>query len=182
MIKVFALKNEHTLYTILREIVKGIDEEAHIIGLDDPTQGMNLPYYNDDNLYSKPFFLYMEEYNAFRKPEMISHENFRGFISHIKSLCERLYKDFECEVFHLPLSSSDKDLNQINKGINSLDDRIINLVAWGSWNDVNDNNFNARGGPEVDNLVTQLLDNNCNIRLSMRTTRDFIVNLSILIV
>jgi glycosyltransferase involved in cell wall biosynthesis len=95
-----------------------------------------------------------------------------GLISHIKNTCSTISEQYNIETIHLPLSSTDKDIQLINEGFNSLinTDRPINLIAWGSWEDHNNNNFNNRGGSEIDELITYLLNIGLNINLYIKTS------------
>ena len=174
MIEIHALKNGHTLYNTLRELVEGDATDINIIGLDDPLLGMNIDYYRSSHLYSKPFFLYLEEISTFTNPDILKHANFRGFISHIKSVCCQLYTEYGCKVYYLPLSSSDKNIPKINNHIKTLGSRPVNLIAWGSWNDVNDHNFLNRGGTAVDSIVTKLLEGGSNITLTIKTNKPLV--------
>lgn len=172
MINIFAIKNDHTLYNILRNIFKNIDFDCNIIGLDDPTYGMNLPFYSNSSFYQKPFFLYLEEFKTFQNESILKNTNFLGFISHIKNTCEQAFDAYNCRVFHLDLSSPLKDESTILNNIDSLlSDRPINLMAWGSWIDINDNNFFERGGDKIDEIACYLLQKNININLTFRTKR-----------
>jgi glycosyltransferase involved in cell wall biosynthesis len=173
MINIFAIKNDHTLYNVLRNTFKSIDFDCNIIGLDDPHSGMNLPFYSNEEFYKKPFFLYLEEFKTFRREEIINNKNFLGFISHIKNTCEQVFEKYNCNTYHLDLSSPDKNYSIILQNIESLkSDRPINLIAWGSWIDINDNNFFERGGDKVDDIACYLLQNNININLTFRTNKN----------
>jgi len=168
-----ALKHNHTLYEILREISCDVTKDINIIGLDDPYMGMNNPFYKDSNLYSKPFILYAEEISTFNNPNIIHNENYLGFISHIKKTCSTISETFGFETFHLPLSSKEKENDLIIKNFDSLinTDRPINLVAWGSWQDYNNSNFVNRGGNEIDDLINHLLSVGLNIVLYIKTNQ-----------
>lgn len=174
MISVFAWKSDHTLYDIIRQSSKDIDLDINIIGLDHPVNGMNIPYYNHENpyIYDKPFFLYIEEYNTFQMPNILQHPNFKGFISHIKDTCEILWNNHKTKVFHVPLSSKDRPTKIVSKHIDSLNERSVNLIAWSSWNDIHDNNFFNRGGSLVDQLFIHLMEQGCDVTLSMRTLQE----------
>ena len=173
MINIFAAKNDHTLYNILRNSFKDIDFDCNIIGLDYQAFGMNSPFYLNDEFYKKPFFLYLEEFITFQREEIIKNKNCLGFISHIKNTCEQLINEYNCNVYHLELASPDKNSDAVLNSIESLrSDRPINLIAWGSWSDVLDNNFFERGGDKVDELACSLLQNNININLTFRTTKN----------
>jgi glycosyltransferase involved in cell wall biosynthesis len=174
MVEVKALKYNHTLYNILREISSDIPYDINIIGLDDPYMGMNNPFYNNNELYSKPFILYTEEINAFNNPNIITDKNYLGFISHIKNTCATITNNYGFETFHLPMSSKEKNIGKLNDTFESLinTDRPINLVAWGSWEDHNNNNFINRGGNEIDSLINQLLNLGLNINLYIKTSQN----------
>tara|TARA_R110000824_G_scaffold283017_1_gene471330 strand:+ start:2329 stop:3228 length:900 start_codon:yes stop_codon:yes gene_type:complete len=173
MISLFAWKIDHTLYDIVRDAVKDIGLDINIIGLDHPEAGMNLSYYNSDNpqIYDKPFFLYIEEYRTFQNEAILTHHNFRGFISHIKNTCEILWNNHKTKVFHVPLSSKDKAVDTVSKHIDSLNQRPVNLIAWSSWNDIHDNNFFNRGGSLVNQLFIDLVEHGCDVTLSLRTLK-----------
>ena len=173
MVNVIASKSDHTLYDIIRRLTKDIDLDINIIGLDDPSEGMMLQYYNTyPHFYEKPFFLYLEEYNTFRKPDVLQHPNFKGFISHIKDTCERLYQDYNSKTFYVPICSADQPQEDIKRNIESLNDRSVNLIAWSSWNDIHDYNFENRGGNLIDDLVMRLMEEGCDVRLTMRTRKN----------
>ena len=159
MVEVYAIKNEHTIYRILRELGEDIEHDISIIGLDSPLLGIKDPEYSIDIIgkyLEKPFFLYIEEYVTFGgNPNyentrvdratlamFLNHQNFLGFISHIKSTCKELYTEYGVNCYHLPMSSHDKDRQRIIERINSLKtDRPVNLMAWSSWMDIDDHNF-----------------------------------------
>lgn len=171
MITVSALKEDHTIYRILREISSGIDYDLNIIGLDEQIHGMNQhEFYKNPSLYERPFLLYIEEFTAFQKPDVLNHPHFKGFVTHITDTYNNLYKTYDTQVFHLPLSSSTKELEKVNKSIDSvISDKPVKLVAWGSWSDVADYNFENRGGSNIDNLMLSLLDNGVDVNLTFKT-------------
>lgn len=159
MISVLALKHDHTLYKILRELVKDLNYDFNIIGLDNPIAGNYDAFYLNSELYSKPFFFYLEEPNCFRNSEILKNKNFLGFISHLKTTCNEMKNNFGVEVNYLELSSKEKNYSKIVENINSLrTNRPIRFVSWGSWVDHGDNNFFNRGGSESDRLLSELFE------------------------
>lgn len=157
MISVIALKSDHTLYNILRNVLKNINLDFNIIGLDDPFVGNDNSFYFNPDFYNKPFFLYLEEPRCFKNNFILNHINFKGFISHLKITCEEMRSNFNVPVYYLELSSEEKNYVRINQSINSLrNNRPINFISWGSWTDFNDSNFSNRGGNSSDNLICEL--------------------------
>lgn len=153
MVTITAVKQEHTLYRILRNILKDKDCDINIIGLDDPNDRL----YLNESLYEKPFFLYIEEPKCFNHTHLFQNKNFKGFISHLKIACDELKSKFDVPTYYIELSSEDKDYDKINIHIQSLNTgRPINFISWGSWVDYNDRNFSNRGGNAVDNLICDL--------------------------
>jgi glycosyltransferase involved in cell wall biosynthesis len=171
MINVLALKENHTIYQILREISGDIDFDLNIIGLDEQINGMNQHnFYKNQSLYEKPFLLYIEEFLAFQNPDILSHPNFKGLVTHITDTYNNLYKTYNTKVYHLPLSSHNKDSQRILNKIDSIiSNRPVKFIAWGSWSDYEDNNFYNRGGEKIDELMSQLLDRGLNVNLTFKT-------------
>jgi len=188
MINIISMKEDHTMYDVLRAISKGVDHDINILGLDSP-DGINHSIYLSPKNFELPFLLYLEEPNTFDgvhadplvtppwapvPMEVLSlfldNKNFMGFVSHLKDTCRILLTKYKTNCYHLPLSSSEKNLNLIRQRIKSLKkDRPINLYASSSWSDFRGNNFFNRGGRIIDELVTILLDNNINVKLTYRS-------------
>lgn len=187
MINIISIKKNHTLYEILKSIVKDFDHNVNILGLDSPG-GINEPAYLNRENFELPFFLYLEEPSTFDgitsedapwdpiNREVLNlfldNKNFVGFISHIKDTCRLMTERYKKNCYHLPLSSSNKDLSLIGQRIKSLrGGRSVNLFASSSWQDVNGGNFFNRGGVIIDELITRLLNDDVDINLTYKTPR-----------
>jgi hypothetical protein len=187
MINIISIKKNHTLYEILKSIVKDFDHNINILGLDSPG-GINEAIYLNRENFELPFFLYLEEpttFDGITSEEapwspvdkevlnlFLDNKNFVGFISHIKDTCRLMTERYKKNCYHLPLSSSDKDLSLIRQRIESLHEgRSVNLFASSSWLDVNDHNFFNRGGIIIDELISRLLSDNVDINLTYKSPR-----------
>lgn len=174
MIHVHCEKKGHTLYDLIGNSLEifNNDFDINIVGIDGNLSG---PFYQNNikKFANKPFFLYIEEPQYINTPELISSPNFRGFISHIKNTCEQLYIKYNYKTYYLPLYMDKKDTDRIHGLISTLKSRSrVNLLAWGSWNDITDNNFYNRGGHFIDSLVSNLLIKNCKVNLTFKTNKN----------
>ena len=160
MINVWALKNEHPLYVLLRSALSEIDIDynLHFIGMDIPSSITNTGVRRQiETIISakEKFFIYLEEPNTFagdvsagREPDkqlvsidksfydpIVNNPNFLGFISHLRITCSEMYKEYQSICYHLPLFSEEKDFNRIQKRIDSMVDnnRPINIINWMTW-------------------------------------------------
>jgi glycosyltransferase involved in cell wall biosynthesis len=207
MINIISIKEDHTMYDVLRTISEGVDYDINILGLDSPG-GIDHPIYLNPKNFELPFLLYLEEPSTFdgitreegfeRPPTVakwdaqsmswslkstyrypvplevlslfLDNKNFMGFVSHLKDTCRIIFTKYKTNCYHLPLSSSKKNLNLIKQRIASLnEDRPINLYTSSSWGDTTGGNFFNRGGRIIDELAIRLLDDNTNIKLTYRT-------------
>jgi len=173
MIKICCEKTSHTLYEMVNNALNilSLDLDVNIIGVDSV---LSSPFNRSrmSEFTKKPFFLYVEEPKFINMPELVSHKHFRGFISHIKNTCEQLYKNYNNKTYYLPLYMDKKDVDRVIDNISSLKNREhVNLIAWGSWNDVRDGNFYNRGGNAIDGLVSDLLQRKCKIHLTFKTNK-----------
>lgn len=160
MINVWALKNEHPLYILLRSALSEIDIDynVHFIGMDVPCSITHVAVRREiEKIISakEKFFIYLEEPNTFagdvsggREPDrplvsvnksyyepIINNPNFLGFMSHLRITCSEMYKEYQSICYHLPLFSEEKDFNRIQKRIDSITDnnRPINIINWMTW-------------------------------------------------
>ena len=215
MIKIRSFKKNHSIYSLIKDITDKItiEEDIFIIGLD-IVGSIEHPVYK--NFFAEvrksgsKFLCYLEEPSTFASGEaspdhwkisgslpfnvinnIISNDNFLGFITHIKDVCAIMSSQYSAPCFYLPLCVKEKNIKKINQRIESINDysRPINLLYWGTFrskSQVQDpdylshqdihkdeiGQYKNRGGDIIDYLVGNLLTNGFNCHYTLRFPQD----------
>jgi hypothetical protein len=168
-------KSGHTIYKYLRDITSETDYDVNILGIDENALLKKFP----KEAFDKNFFFYTESvvnYNP-NHLDIIEHDNFRGFITHLSKTCSILWDMYKKPVFKLDLGifhRTKDEIDFIKKHIKKqCFSRDIKFLSTTTYNDTLDSNFLNRGGAISDILMQRLLDNEYNVRLTHKGQNRF---------
>lgn len=125
----------------------------------------------------KKYFLYSEHSGCLLDGNFDQDDLCCGYLAHIRETQNILKGHYKKPVYYLPIGTDEIDQKKVKERIDNLTRKDkINLLFWGSWNDINQGNFIGRGGRKIDEICCRL---GCDVKLNIRSpiTTEFEYNL-----